>query len=778
MNTYGQLPFSHLQLKVRTFNALYAEGYRTITDIENGLLNAAIEGILGANNKSFGDVSEAAELLEGIRHNEGEIDWHKYWETRPPVLYRIAITTEQLVGLNSANRSKFIGELNLKKAVNGLQRLQIATIGDLIDASRAGVDSAAAQNFGKAAQSEVVDALQALSVSTDASGEVDWLKFAESRGLPVFPENVLSRTSIIEQLPEICRRILEATVSKRDQSIFERRLLRPENKALTLEAIGDAYGLTRERVRQVEAKLLGNLREPILNGNYAGILFRLREEFVELFIVANTHLLEVGAVAWRESKWITEMATVWEVEEKIILPYKRLIQEVLGYESRGSPTRDYDALIHHKNLKGKALTRYLKIPAAIHEIMSEDMKIWDEIELAAKIRSRCKLKFTPDDLTEFLSLCPSVEPIDAGYYRLKIEYVKGRSNQIYWILEEHGEPLKRVDILRKLNARLPERKRLKQVEHLSSEDPRVTTIARSGSWALKEWGHDVRTIVEILRSLLDESGEPLTVDELTSRANAVRSISENSIIMTLYFRSDEFSRVESDQYARRIWKLSEYKSKKIRKPSNRKRQVEKIEDAAVDYLTACPSNEALLREVVRHLEDKEGFHRMSIYGALSESDLLESVAVDGKRQKILRKRGERSFDFPKISSIADPSVREECQRAIKQLNVKNVDIALFMFGRLFEDSMIALVDTAEKSGKLPVSDWAKQKLHNRVQWAINHGVFTDPSTAGMLKTERNNRSHGVPSLEERESLMKFAPYLSELYVDYLIIIESKISEFS
>ena len=225
-------------------------------------------------------------------------------------------------------------------------------------------------------------------------------------------------------------------------------------------------------------------------------------------------------------------------------------------------------------------------------------------------------------------------------------------------------------------------------------------------------------------------------------------------------------------------KLPEYQSKRIRKPSNRKRQVEKIEDAAVNYLDTCSSNEALLRDVVRHLEEKEGFHRMSIYGALKESDLLESVAIDGKRQKILRKRGERSFQFPKINSIVDNSVRQECQRAVEKLTVKDVDIALFMFGRSFEGSMVTLVDAAEKSGKIPVSDWAKQKLHNRVQWAINHGVFTDPSTAGMLKAERNNRSHGVPSLEERESLMKFAPYLSELYVDYLVLIESKVSELA
>ena len=778
MDYYGNLSFSHLQLKVRTYNSLYAEGYRTITDVENGLQNAAIEGILGANSKSVEDVAEAVEALTSVRDENGLVDWHKYWETRVPVLYRIAITTPQLERLNGLNRGKFIGELNLKKAVDGLRRLRITIVGDLLDTARKGIDSVPAKNFGKLAQNEVVDALRALSVSTDTFGDVDWLKFAELRRLPVFPKEVLSRTKTIEQLPEICGRILEATVSKRDQTIFKCRLLRPANKALTLEAIGEEYGLTRERVRQVEAKLLENLRGPILNGNYAGILFRLRDEFVELFGVAQSHLLEVGAVAWRESQWVSEIASVWEVEEKVLLPYKRLIQELLGYESRESTIKDYDALVHYSSLSTKAVNLYLRVPAAIHSMMSETVKIWDEMELAAGIRSRCRLKFTADDLPEFLPLCPSVEPLDVGYYRLKLEYVKQRSSQVYWILEEHGEPLKREDILRKLNAKLPEKKRLRKVEQLSSGDPRVITIAKSGSWALRDWGHDVRTIVEILRSLLDENGEPLAIGEIVSRANSIRSIPENSIIMTLYFRPDEFSRVEHDKYARRVWKLHEYQGKRIRKSGNRNRQVEKVEDAALEFLSSCSSHEALLRDVVRHLEEKDSFPRMSIYGALKESDLLESVAVDGKRHKILRKRGERSFDFPKISSIADSSVREECRRAVEKLNVEYVDIALFMFGRLFEDAMINLVNVAETSGKITVSDWAKQKLHNRVEWAINHGVFKDPSTARLLKTERNNRSHGAPSIEERESLMKFAPYLSELYVDYLNLIQSKVSELA
>ena len=44
-------------------------------------------------------------------------------------------------------------------------------------------------------------------------------------------------------------------ITEREAFIFEQRIRHPERR-MTLEAIGDIYGVTRERIRQIEAKLL------------------------------------------------------------------------------------------------------------------------------------------------------------------------------------------------------------------------------------------------------------------------------------------------------------------------------------------------------------------------------------------------------------------------------------------------------------------------------------------------------------------------------------------
>jgi len=69
-----------------------------------------------------------------------------------------------------------------------------------------------------------------------------------------------------EQLRRLFREKLaafaETIVDEKERYILDHRLLPPEGTApLTLQEVGTHFGLTRERARQIEAKLTGRLRE-------------------------------------------------------------------------------------------------------------------------------------------------------------------------------------------------------------------------------------------------------------------------------------------------------------------------------------------------------------------------------------------------------------------------------------------------------------------------------------------------------------------------------------
>jgi hypothetical protein len=91
--------------------------------------------------------------------------------------------------------------------------------------------------------------------------------------------------------------------------------------------------------------------------------------------------------------------------------------------------------------------------------------------------------------------------------------------------------------------------------------------------------------------------------------------------------------------------------------------------------------------------------------------------------------------------------------------------------------MRSLLEAARDYGNLPVTEGNLKTLQTRIDWAASHLVFLDKATLNLLRIERDERGQQPPTPDERTAVMKFAPYLAALYLDYMLIIESRITEF-
>jgi RNA polymerase primary sigma factor len=80
--------------------------------------------------------------------------------------------------------------------------------------------------------------------------------FLEDKDLPS-PEDAASRQLLREQLEEMLDDLTD-----REREVLHLRFGLEDGHAYTLEEVGKRFGVTRERIRQIEAKALRKLRHP------------------------------------------------------------------------------------------------------------------------------------------------------------------------------------------------------------------------------------------------------------------------------------------------------------------------------------------------------------------------------------------------------------------------------------------------------------------------------------------------------------------------------------
>lgn len=75
----------------------------------------------------------------------------------------------------------------------------------------------------------------------------------------VSPDEAAMRNTLVENLEEVLK-----TLSDREAKVLKMRFGLSSNRMMTLEEVGREFGVTRERIRQIEAKALRKLKHPCL----------------------------------------------------------------------------------------------------------------------------------------------------------------------------------------------------------------------------------------------------------------------------------------------------------------------------------------------------------------------------------------------------------------------------------------------------------------------------------------------------------------------------------
>lgn len=223
-----------------------------------------------------------------------------------------------------------------------------------------------------------------------------------------------------------------------------------------------------------------------------------------------------------------------------------------------------------------------------------------------------------------------------------------------------------------------------------------------------------------------------------------------------------------------------YKTQLAAPKPKRKRKKEtlfqKAEKLVRGLLQADPAGEVELSVIRAKLVSELGCPDKTAYQYVSKLDFVEKVPVEGTTVRICKLKGNVIASYPKLVEIKalNSASGEEAERAIAKLNDAEVDIGLFMLGRLFESSLKNFLRAAKDSGNFEISDGNLAKLNNMIQWIEKEGIVSDGPTLAFLRTMRNDRAHGdPPTLEERNRLLESAPWGANLYLLHILLFEQK-----
>lgn len=346
-----------------------------------------------------------------------------------------------------------------------------------------------------------------------------------------------SKSLAVTRPYKIVSQIINSLKSREREIMLARYgLANTEAVKQTLEEIGQRFGVTRERVRQIENATLKKI-----NKKYNTQLKPIIKSIVSYFD-------SLGGVAEIEdlAKHLQLTAVGPEAELE-----RRALRLIMGAYDRITPLRKFPLFKEGwmvKELSQKLLTDIQATAKAILDNVHESLT---ENELVSKVVEKIP-NIDRALVAGVLRIDPAISLDNKGKWGLNIwPQVRPRRirDKIFLILEEIGKPLHFVKIAELIHQKysLTDKPVLSRTVHNELiGDDRFVLVGR-GIYALKKWGYQPGVVADVIKDILRQAGRPVSVTELVAAVLQKRQVKKNTIIANLQNRN-LFKKVAKSTY--------------------------------------------------------------------------------------------------------------------------------------------------------------------------------------------------------------------------------------
>lgn len=330
--------------------------------------------------------------------------------------------------------------------------------------------------------------------------------------------------------------LLMKSLSTRNRDIISRRFGLKIGKKETLESIGKSYGITRERVRQIEEFSLNQLSKAVSDSPDIAKYVSLAKE-----------ILGGNGGVMRES----EMFKAFSGNDKENVVNASL---VFVLALAGEPVRfgENDSFHSFWSLDKQSADLFKNNISELVKALEGNKSPVAEVELASFVANSGVR--SAKDVNVFLNISKGLGKNvfgEVGLVSWAEVKPKGVRDKAFLILKKENQPKHFSEIVKLINSTgfSVKKANVQTVHNELIKDSRFVLVGR-GMYGLSEWGYKPGTVKDVLVDVLRNSNKPLAKADLVAKVMNARMVKENTILLNLQ-DSKVFSKKEDGSYVLR-----------------------------------------------------------------------------------------------------------------------------------------------------------------------------------------------------------------------------------
>lgn len=319
-----------------------------------------------------------------------------------------------------------------------------------------------------------------------------------------------------------------SALSDRSKEVIESRYgLGKSNERMTLEAIGQKYGITRERVRQIENHSIAAIRKSKYYNEEKAVFDELEQLIHALGgVIVEQDLLDHISKDESTQNHINFLLVIGH-------PFKK-IKEDEDFKHRWYVDEHISSKVHeslkkvYENLKDEDLIPETEMIKAFMDNIKDLAEKLKEDEMIRRWLSISK-RIGKNPLGEWgKTTSPNIS-------------TKGMRDYAFLVIRKHGSPIHFKEVARIIGDVFKKKAHVATCHNELIKDPRFVLVGR-GLYALSEWGYMSGVVKDVIRKILEKHG-PLTKEEIVDKVMKERYVKENTIAVNLqnpkYFKKNK-----------------------------------------------------------------------------------------------------------------------------------------------------------------------------------------------------------------------------------------------